>query len=166
MEAIIRKSFDSALNEATLLWGITSTAFPKKHELMVNTLAVKVLELVSSFSLNCRRILEQFPRTCKFNMESSPWLWETQNDTPIITDLWEATNYIIHAKTLCSGIESLPERLSFIQGEDNSVFIPYILVKTDKKGPAYINIFSMVYCFLYDVVTAFQQLIEKDSATQ
>ena len=54
MEAIIRKSFDLALDEATLLWGMTSTAYPKGHDLVINTLAVKMLEMVSSFALNCR----------------------------------------------------------------------------------------------------------------
>ena len=54
MEAIIRKSFDLALDEATLLWGMTSTAYPKGHDLVINTLAVKMLEMVSSFALHCR----------------------------------------------------------------------------------------------------------------
>ncbi|MDG2940194.1 hypothetical protein P7M32_03840 [Bisgaard Taxon 10/6] len=161
MEAIIRKSFDLALNDATVLWGLTSTAYPKKHELVINTLAIKMLELVSSFSLNCRRILEQFPPKHKFKMETARWIWESNDSKPVITDLWEATNYIIHAKTLSTGIECLPSHLSFIKGDDNSAFIPYILVKTDHKEFAYIDIFSMVYCFLYDVVGAFNKLLEK-----
>jgi len=37
-------------------------------------------------------------------------------------------------------------------------FIPYILVETDHKASAYIDIFSMVYCFLYKVVEALNQL--------
>lgn len=158
MEAIIRKSFDLALDEATLLWGMTSTAYPKKHDLVINTLAVKMLEVVSSFALNCRRILEQFPKNTKFKMTSSRWKWKAIDNRPVINDLWDAINYIIHAKTLQSGFEALPEDLSFIIGKDNSVFIPYILVETDHKASAYIDVFSMIYCFLYDVVEAFDQL--------
>ena len=158
MEAIIRKSFDLALDEATLLWGMTSTAYPKGHDLVINTLAVKILEMVSSFALNCRRVLEQFPKSKKFTMTSSRWEWKATNDRPVINDLWDATNYIIHAKTLKPGFEILPANLSFIIGEDNSIFIPYILVETDHKASAYIDIFSMVYCFLYKVVKALNQL--------
>ena len=160
MEAIIRKSFDLALDEATLLWGMTSTAYPKGPDLVINTLAVKLLEMVSSFALHCRRVLEQFPKNKKFKMTkaNSRWSWETVDDRPILDDLWDATNYIIHARTLQSGVEILPEHLSFIIGEDNSVFIPYVLVKTDHKDFAYINVFSMVHCFLYDVVDALDQL--------
>ena len=80
MEAIIRKSFDLALDEATLLWGMTSTSYPKGHDLVINTLAVKILEMVSSFALNCRRVLEQFPKSQKFTMTSSRWKWKATND--------------------------------------------------------------------------------------
>lgn len=163
MEAITKKSYDLALEYAVILWGISSTSYPSKHELLISTLSVKILELSSHFALNCRRILEQFPKQKKFQMNNPRWLWDAIEDKPKIVDLWDATNYIIHAKSLKTGIEIIPENLSFIKGEGNSAVVPYILVETDKRNSAYIDIFSMVHCFLYDVTKEFNSLLENDN---
>lgn len=163
MQAIIHRSLDLAIDDATVLWGMTSSIYPAKHDLLINKLSLKILELVSNFALNCRRILEQFPKHKKFRMCHSRWIWKLSDDGRVITDLWEATNYIIHAKELYSGIESLPENLSFIKGKSNSTFIPYIKVRTDRKDFAYIDVFSMTHCFLYDVIEEFNLLLESES---
>ena len=160
MESITKKSYDLALEYATILWALASTVYPRKHDLLINVLSIKLLEISGIFALNCRRVLEQFPRNKKFTMTSNRWRWESMNNkTPKVIDLWDATNYIIHAKSLKCGIEILPEHLSFIKEEGNSAFVPYILVETDKKEPAYIDLFSMAYCFLYDVTEEFQLLL-------
>ena len=76
----------------------------------------------------------------------------------LILDFRDALNRVIHAKELKVGFESVPNHMSVI--ENGTVVVPYVKAATDRKRLSYIDLFSLSYAFLYDVLPMINQLSE------
>lgn len=156
MQAITQHSITVATDEAVRLWALASTEYPKHHQPLVTALVTNVIEVSSTFALNARRAMEILPKGVKFTLDSPRWKWEPSTSEERITDLWEATNRIIHARRLLVGLELLPKDMSIIKGE--SVFVPYIQAETDRKELAFIDPFAMSYAYLYGALPRLQAI--------
>ncbi|WP_338416039.1 hypothetical protein [uncultured Sphaerotilus sp.] len=147
MEAITRHSISVATDQAVRLWALSSAEYPKHHEPLINSLVANTLDITSIFALNCRRALEILPPKEKFPLDTPRWIWTPSTTEARVTDLWDATNRIIHAQRLLIGLEKTPDHLSVIDGE--SVFMPYIQAETDRRELAFIDPFALAHAFLY-----------------
>jgi hypothetical protein len=57
MEVIIKHSADRATEEAVVLWSLASTQFPKNNMGLIEEASARMIEVVSVFALNARRML-------------------------------------------------------------------------------------------------------------
>ena len=76
---------------------------------------------------------------------ATSWNWTA--DEPLLGDLKDALNRIIHAQVLKVGFETLPENVTVIDGD--AVVIPYEMVETDHKKLSFVDPFSIAHAFLY-----------------
>jgi hypothetical protein len=151
MEAIITLSIEHGKEDAAIIWAFASSEFPKNNAPMLDLIAPMVIQKTSSFALNTRRIMESMPDTESISLDQHRWLWESiSKKYHIVTDLWEALNYIIHAKKLYISFEDAPLNSSVIQS--GGVIIPCLLAETDRKKMAYIDLFSLAWAFFYEVL--------------
>lgn len=150
--SIIEHSINAATEHAIRIWALTSSQYPRSHEPLINGVVISMLESVSSFALNARRALEVLPSSQKFEMNSPRWHWEPSISQPIVTDFWDATNRIIHAKNLLIGMESMLNQASWLDAD--SVVVPYVQAETDRKELSFIDPFAMAHAFLYQVLPA------------
>jgi len=151
-ESVIEHSINVATKQAIFLWALASSTYPRGHEPIINGVVIAMLDSVSSFALNARRALEVLPNSEKFFLRSPRWCWQPSTGQPMVGDLWEATNRIIHAKRLLIGVESLPEQTSWITSEP--VVVPYIQAETDRKELSLIDPFAMAHAFLNHALPA------------
>jgi hypothetical protein len=149
MEPIVRHSLERAADEAVRLWALASAQYPRRHDLILETVRTSVVEVVSAFSLNARRAIEALPRSEKFALGQPRWKWAPTAGGEVVTDLWGALNRVIHARKLDVGFVELPEELSVISG--GAVVVPFVQAETDRKTMAFIDPFALAYAFLYDV---------------
>lgn len=145
-QSIIEHSINAATEHAVSLWALTSSTYPRRNEPIINGVVVAMLESVSSFALNARRALEILPRNDKFPLDSPRWRWQPSTSQPMVNDLWEATNRIIHAKTLFIGIEPINDQTLWLASEP--VVVPYVQAETDRKELSFIDPFAMAHAFL------------------
>jgi hypothetical protein len=150
--SVVEHSINAATEHAVRLWALTSSQYPRRHEPLINAVVVGMLESVSSFALNARRALEVLPPGHKFTFNSPRWDWQPSTNQPVVTDLWEATNRIIHAKALLVGMESMPDHASWITAD--SVAVPYVQAETDRKELSFIDPFAMAHAFRYQALPA------------
>jgi len=147
MEAITRHSVTRAADEAVQLWALSSTQYPKQHELIIEVATTSIVEIISAFALNARRALEALPSNEKFSLAQPRWHWKPHADGEVVRDLWDALNRIIHAQKLEVGFEQLPPSVSIIDG--GALVVPYIRAATDRKRLAFIDPFALAHTFLY-----------------
>lgn len=150
--SVIEHSISVATDHAVRLWALASSEYPRQHEPLISGLVISMLDSVSSFALNARRALEILPKSQKFVLSSPRWRWTPSTDQPIVTDLWEATNRIIHAKSLLIGVEAMPGQTSWLSGEP--VAVPYVQAETDRKELSFMDPFGMSHAFLYQALPA------------
>lgn len=150
--SVVEHSINTATEHAVRLWALTSSQYPRRHEPLINGVVISMIESVSSFALNARRALEVLPAGKKFALDNPRWRWQPSTGQPTVTDLWEATNRIIHAKSLLIGIEHIPDQTSWISSE--SVAVPYVQAETDRKELSFIDPFAMSHAFLYQALPA------------
>lgn len=162
MEAITQHSITVATDEAVRLWALASTEYPKHHQPLVNALITNVIEVSSTFALNARRAMELLPKGVKFPLDCPRWGWKPSTNEELVTDLWDATNRIIHARRLLIGLEALPKNFSVIEGD--SVFVPYIQAETDRKELAFIDPFAMSHAYLYGALPRLQTVVQAESS--
>jgi len=149
MEAITRHSAVRAAEEAVVLWSLASTQFPKNNELFLEETSARMIEVVSAFALNARRMLESFKNRPDVLLSQKRWKWKPTNKGDVVSELWDALNRIIHAKRLLVGFESLPDDISII--DSGAVVIPYIQAETDRRELAFIDFFALAHAYLYEV---------------
>ena len=58
MEAITKHSAARAAEEAVVLWSLASTQFPKSNPRFLEEASACMIEVVSVFAVNARRMLE------------------------------------------------------------------------------------------------------------
>ena len=156
MELITVHSITMATDEAVKLWALSSSQYPANHLPMIQTVLISTVEAASHFALNARRALEILPKNSRFPLNAPRWNWKPTTQAEYVSDLWEATNRIIHAKRLFVGLEPLPAESSVIEGA--SVCIPYIQAETDRKDLAFIDPFAMAHAYLYGALPLLQGL--------
>ena len=149
MEAIAKHSAARAAEEAVVLWSIASTQFPKNNALFLEEASARMIEVISAFALNARRMIESFENRPKFLLSQKRWRWKPTKKGEVVSELWDALNRIIHAKKLLVGFESLPDNISIING--GAVVIPYIQAETDRRDLAFIDPFALAHAYLYEV---------------
>ena len=159
IEPIIAHSITRSTDEAVKLWAFASAQYPTLYPQMINTVANSIIESVSVFALNSRRSLVLLPYNKKFLLSQPRWIWMPYSDNDeLILDFRDALNRVIHAKELKVGFESVPNHMSVI--ENGTVVVPYVKAATDRKRLSYIDLFSLSYAFLYDVLPMINQLSE------
>jgi len=149
MNAVTQHSLIRATDEAVRLWALTSAQYPSQHQQILDVATASVIEATSAFALHARRAMEILPRSEKFPLVQSRWIWVPTAPGEIVRDLWDALSRIIHAQRLTVGFEKLPPQLSAIGG--GAVVVPYIQAATDRKPIAFIDPFALAYAYLYDV---------------
>jgi hypothetical protein len=149
LEAITKHSADKAAEEAVVLWSFASTQFPKNNSLLIEEASVCMIEVISTFALNARRVLEYLKNRPIFLLSQKRWRWEPTKKGEVVSELWDALNRIIHAKRLVVGFESLPDNISVIDG--GAVVILYIQAETDRRELAFIDPFALAHAYLYEV---------------
>jgi hypothetical protein len=155
MEVITRHSFDRAASYATRLWSLSSTQFPQRNAVILNCATEEMIENISSFALNARRVLEAMPHTSKYRLEASRWQTHPTAGHPVVQDFRDALNRIVHAVLLQVGFEQLPKEVSIIDG--GAVVIPYVFATTDRKEKSYIDPFSLAHAFFYQLYPEFTE---------
>jgi hypothetical protein len=155
MEVITRHSFDRAATCATRLWSLSSTQFPKRNAVILKYASGEMIENISSFALNARRVLEAMPHTLKFRLEASRWQTDPTAGHPVVQDFRDALNRIVHALSLQVGFEQLPTEVSIIDG--GTLVIPYVFATTDRKEKSYIDPFSLAHAFFYQLYPEFSE---------
>ncbi len=149
-ESIIRHSVARATEEAVVPWALASAQYPLDHKVVQNNATVILVEAISSFSLNARRLLEVIPDRPNIQLAQSRWKWVPKTDGELVTNLWDALNRVIHARKLEVGWEVLPPRVSVI--DNGAIVVPYIQAETDRRALAFIDPFSLAHAFLYTVL--------------
>jgi hypothetical protein len=149
MEVIIKYSAGRAAEEAVILWSLSSTQFPKNYSGFLKEAFACMIEAVSVFALNARRMLESIENRPKFILSQKRWRWKPTKKGELVSELWDALNRIIHAKKLLVGFESLPDGISVIDG--GAVVIPYVQAETDRRELAFIDPFALAHAYLYEV---------------
>ena len=149
MEAIKKHSAARAAEEAVVLWSLASTQFPKNFPSFLEEASACMIEVVSAFALNARRMIESLENRPKFLLSQKRWRWKPTKKGELVSELWDALNRIIHAKKLLIGFEPLPDNISVIDG--GAVVIPYIQAETDRRELAFIDPFACAHAYLYEV---------------
>jgi hypothetical protein len=149
MEPIIKHSADRATEEAVVLWSLASTQFPKNNLGFIEEVSARMIEAVSVFALNARRMIEFLENKPKFLLSQKRYKWKQIKKGEVVSELWDALNRIIHAKKLLVGFEPLPDNISVIDG--GAVVIPYIQAETDRRELAFIDPFALAHAYLYQV---------------
>ena len=149
MEAITRHSAHRAAEEAIVLWSLASTQFPKNNALFLEEASARMIEVISVFALNARRMIESIGNRPKFLLSQKRWRWTLTKKGEVVSELWDALNRIIHSKKLPVSFESLPDNISVIDG--SAVVIPYIQAETDRRELAFIDPFGLAHAYLYEV---------------
>lgn len=147
MEAITRHSFERAASNAAMLWSLSSAQFPARNSALIDRATEEMIEAISSFSLNARRVLEVLPRATKYPLVQGRWVAHPIAGHPVVQDFRDALNRIVHAQLLQVGFEELPLEVSVING--GAVVIPYVFATTDRKEKSYIDPFSLAYAWFY-----------------
>jgi hypothetical protein len=155
MEVITPHSFHRAASCAMTLWSLSSTQFPRGNAVILNYATEEMIENISSFALNARRVLEAMPHTLKYRLEASRWQTQPTAGHPVVQDFGDALNRIAHAKSIQVGFEQLPNEVSIING--GAVVIPYIFATTDRKEKSYIDPFSLAHAFFYQLYPEFAE---------
>jgi hypothetical protein len=146
MEVITKYSAGRAAEEAVVLWSLGSTQFPKKNMGFLEETSACMIEVVSVFALNARRMLESVENRPKFLLSQKRWRWKPTKKGEIVSELWDALNRIIHAKKLLVGFEPLPDNISVIDG--GAVVIPYIQAETDRRELALILSHLLMHIYI------------------
>jgi hypothetical protein len=149
MEVITKHSACRAAEEPVILWSLASTQFPKNNIGFLEETFSCMIEVVSAFALNARRMIESVENKPKFFLSQKRWRWKPTKKGEIVSELRDALNRIIHAKKLVVGFESLPDNISVIDG--GAVVIPYIQAETDRRELAFIDPFALAHAYLYEV---------------
>jgi hypothetical protein len=149
MEVITRHSARRAAEEAVVLWSLASTQFPKKNNIFLEEASACLIEVVSAFALNARRMLESVENRPKYLLSQKRWRWKPTKKGEVVSELWDALNRIIHAKKLLVGFEPLPDNISCIDG--GAVVVPYLQAETDRRELAFIDPFALAHAYLYQV---------------
>ncbi len=131
-ESIIRHSTGRATEEAVVLWALASAQYPVDHRVIQDRATVILVDSVSSFSLNARRVLEGIPDRHQIQLAQPRWKWVPKTNGELVTSLWDALNRIIHARKLDVGWEALPDSESVIA--KGAIVIPYIQAQTGPLG--------------------------------
>jgi hypothetical protein len=97
------------------------------HRVIQENVAALLIEAVSSFALNARRVLESIPERSSIALVQPRWQWVPKAKGEVVEDLWDSLNRIIHAKRLDVGWEKLPSNISVIAA--GAIVIPYIQAK-------------------------------------
>ncbi len=69
-----------------------------------------------------------------------------------MVSLREALNRIIHSRKMTIGFEQLPANLSVMPG--GAYVVPYLCAETDMHKLAFVDVFALSHCFLYEVLSA------------
>jgi hypothetical protein len=123
--------------------------------MILNYATEEMIENISSFALNARRVLEAMPHTLKYPLKASRWQAHPTAGHPVVQDFRDALNRIVHAVSLQVGFEPLPEEVSVIDG--GAVVIPYVFATTDRKEKSYIDPFSLAHAFFYQLYPEFTE---------
>ena len=151
MEAVTRHSVERATDEAVRLWSFASAQYPIQDGAVIQAkLEYMVVESASAFAFNARRSIEILDQKRKFKILQPRYEWKPMADGEVVETLWDALNYIIHSREMTIGFEQLPVELSIMLG--GTYVIPYIRAKTDERKLAFVDIFALSHCFLYDVL--------------
>ncbi len=121
------------------------------HRVIQEEATALLIEAVSSFALNARRVLESIPERLSIALVQHRWQWVPKAKGEVVEDLWDSLNRIIHAKRLDVGWEKLPSNSSVIAA--GAVVIPYIQAETDHRALAFIDPFALAHAFLYRALT-------------
>jgi hypothetical protein len=90
MEPVTRHSLDRASDEAVKLWALASAQYPKDHRLILEVVTTAIIEVVSTFALNARRVLEVLPPKEKFVLAQPHWQWTPSSEGEVVHDLRDA----------------------------------------------------------------------------
>jgi hypothetical protein len=95
MEAITKHSAARAAEEAVVLWSLASTKFPKNNALFLEEASARMIEVVSAFALNARRVLESVENRPKFLLAQKRWRWTPTKKGEVVSELWDALILVI-----------------------------------------------------------------------
>jgi hypothetical protein len=86
MEVITKHSADRAAAEAVVLWSLGSAQFPKNHSSFLDEASACMIEAVSAFALNTRRVLESIENRPKFILSQKRWRWKPTKKREVISE--------------------------------------------------------------------------------
>jgi len=151
LEVITLHSARRAQELAATLWALASAHYPAQHEPVLNAASQATIETISNLALNARRSMEALPANGQsFPLTQSRWTWqptESSSSIPMVKNLREALNGVIHAQALYVGFEKLPDAVDTIDG--GALVIPYVQIRTDRKELSFVDPFAVAHAFLY-----------------
>jgi len=65
---------------------------------ILNCATEEIIESISAFALNARRVLEAMPHTSKYRLEASRWQTHPTAGHPVVHDFRDALNRIVTGK--------------------------------------------------------------------
>jgi hypothetical protein len=145
---IVRLSLDRASASAVRIWAMASAQYPERHGELCARLQATVVDDVSTFAVNGRRVIEWLGNT-KFQLVQRRWDWGHDNNPDEVSELKQALDRVLHARSLNVALVRLPLDQSVISG--GAVVIPFLEIGTDWRTPALVDLFAMAHSFLYDV---------------
>ena len=150
METVTKHSIERATEEAVKLWSLASAQYPIRNDVIQAKLEQMVVESASAFSFNARRATEVLPRDRKFKLHQPRYEWKPTVGGEVVENLYDALNRIIHSKKMQIGFEQIPAEMSVMTG--GAYVVPYLRAETDKRAFAFVDIFALSHCFLYQVL--------------
>ena len=152
MEAVTEHSAERATEEAVRLWSFSSAQYPIEDGAVIQArLEYMIVESASAFSFNARRAMEVLHPGQEFKLRQPRYEWKPTVEGRVVGNLWDALNRIIHSRKMRIGFVQLPAHLTVITG--GAYVVPYLQADTDKRrNLAFVDIFALSHCFLYDAL--------------
>ena len=151
METVTEHSIERATDEAVRLWSLASAQYPIQGGAAIQArLEYMVIESASAFSFNARRATEALSRDKEYKLHQPRYEWRPTVDGEVVVSFWDALNRIIHSQKMKVGFEQLPSEVSVMS--EGAYVVPYIRAETDRRKLAFVDIFALSYCFLYEVL--------------
>jgi len=149
-----------ASEEASKIWAIDSAQYPLNGGALIQGhIEVAAIDSVTEMSVHGRRALEGWNIKENIYLQQKRWKWAPIKNAPIVTELRDAFNRVLHAQDLVVGFEKCPESTCVIDG--GSIVIPYLMARTDRRPTSYIDLFSMAHAWLHGALPAIHKIDPK-----
>lgn len=145
---IVRLSLDRASAAAVRIWAMASAQYPERHGELCGRLQATVVDDVSTFAVNARRVIEWLGNP-RIRLDQRRWQWAHDAGAEEVGELKQALDRVLHARALTVALVRLPPSVGVISG--GAVVVPFLEIGTDRRAPALVDLFAMAHAFLYEV---------------